>query len=205
MKTTMISLRRWTVFALTLCWVQLASAYYDPGEQRWINRDPIQEVGGPNLHTFVNNSPVLKSDAVGLQGCSRGPCTDPCGDAQKLRIDHGDAGGTVCCGGKAYACVWDPSGPTGTAKGKARSIIAKCIGVHEQTHVPDTACPAVGGPTRGAPRAGRNLEALECNAYRAEMSCLKSSVGQCDGDPQCIAEVFADMRDVRTQISANCK
>ncbi len=40
-------------------------AYYDPGVQRWINRDPIEEDGGINLHEFAFNNPILKIDAFG--------------------------------------------------------------------------------------------------------------------------------------------
>jgi hypothetical protein len=46
----------------------LASAYYDPGLQRWINRDPIGEEGGYHLLRFVNNAPVANTDAQGLFG-----------------------------------------------------------------------------------------------------------------------------------------
>lgn len=61
-----------------------ASAYYDPGVQRWLNRDPINETGfeltsgmaqtrlpGPdqeaNLFCFVQNQPTAYHDAFGLQ------------------------------------------------------------------------------------------------------------------------------------------
>ena len=52
------------------CWLalsapHLASAYYDPGVQRWINRDPIQEVVGPNLYAFVYNAPEGLVDTFG--------------------------------------------------------------------------------------------------------------------------------------------
>jgi len=43
-----------------------ASAFYDPGLQRWINRDPIGEVGAINLFEFVESSPNNDVDAVGL-------------------------------------------------------------------------------------------------------------------------------------------
>jgi len=43
-----------------------ASAFYDPGLQRWPNRDPIQELGGYNLYEFVGNNPVLFIDLLGL-------------------------------------------------------------------------------------------------------------------------------------------
>jgi hypothetical protein len=67
----------------------LASGYYDPGAQRWINRDPLVERGfettcnlksgaptplkepaeileGPNLYRFVGSSPVSLYDSLGL-------------------------------------------------------------------------------------------------------------------------------------------
>jgi hypothetical protein len=44
-----------------------AAGYYDPGTQRWINRDPVQENGGHNLSEFVANSPIDKYDGLGLQ------------------------------------------------------------------------------------------------------------------------------------------
>jgi hypothetical protein len=44
----------------------LASAHYDPGVQRWINRDPVQEHGGGHLYRFVGNNPGAWIDACGL-------------------------------------------------------------------------------------------------------------------------------------------
>lgn len=43
-----------------------ASAYYDPGVQRWITRDPIGEPGAVNLYTMVHNSPAHSTDLHGL-------------------------------------------------------------------------------------------------------------------------------------------
>jgi hypothetical protein len=53
----------------------LASAYYDPGVQRWINRDPIEEWNGINLYTFVGNSPVSWVDDFGQE--KKRPDTNP--------------------------------------------------------------------------------------------------------------------------------
>jgi RHS repeat-associated protein len=39
--------------------------FYDPSLQRWMNRDPIEELGGINLYAFVGNSPVSKFDKNG--------------------------------------------------------------------------------------------------------------------------------------------
>jgi hypothetical protein len=44
----------------------VASAYYDPGVQRWISRDPISERAGQNLYTFVKNMPTKRVDRSGL-------------------------------------------------------------------------------------------------------------------------------------------
>jgi RHS repeat-associated protein len=59
----------------------LASAYYDPGAQRWINRDPLEEpgfelrrerpalvlAGEPNRYLFVANDPLDRADYLGLK------------------------------------------------------------------------------------------------------------------------------------------
>jgi hypothetical protein len=72
---------------------QAALAYYDPGVQRWINRDPLgapgfhvirrvaegktrpgrltvgaELIAGPNLYWFVGNRPINVTDPLGLQG-----------------------------------------------------------------------------------------------------------------------------------------
>jgi RHS repeat-associated protein len=39
--------------------------FYDPSLQRWLNRDPIQEVGGINLYAFVGNNPLTWIDYLG--------------------------------------------------------------------------------------------------------------------------------------------
>jgi RHS repeat-associated protein len=68
-------------FLALLCIPHLASAYYDPGVQRWINRDPVREpgsevvrdgsVGGvddtPNGYGFVGNAPISSTDPLGLE------------------------------------------------------------------------------------------------------------------------------------------
>jgi len=40
--------------------------FYDPNLQRWLNRDPIQEIGGVNLYGFLLNSPINFVDWFGL-------------------------------------------------------------------------------------------------------------------------------------------
>jgi hypothetical protein len=60
---------KWLLFALGL-WLlsqQCAQCFYDPGQQRWINRDPIEERGGENLFRFVRNQPITSVDPEGLE------------------------------------------------------------------------------------------------------------------------------------------
>ena len=54
------------VLAALVCSAERANAYYDPGVQRWVNRDPIEEEGGINLFGFVLNKPVNLADMFGL-------------------------------------------------------------------------------------------------------------------------------------------
>ena len=40
--------------------------YYNPIDGRWINRDPIEEQGGVNLYSSMQNNPIADIDAKGL-------------------------------------------------------------------------------------------------------------------------------------------
>jgi hypothetical protein len=54
------------LFPVLLLTAERVSAFYDPGVQRWINRDPINERGGMNLYRYVGNQPTSKVDPRGL-------------------------------------------------------------------------------------------------------------------------------------------
>lgn len=43
-----------------------AHAWYDPGQGRWLSRDPIEENGGMNLYGFVQNDGVNRWDLLGF-------------------------------------------------------------------------------------------------------------------------------------------
>ncbi|MGH7989836.1 MAG: RHS repeat-associated core domain-containing protein [Limisphaerales bacterium] len=51
MKTT----KSFIVILFALLTAQVAFAWYDPSTQRWLNQDPIQEMGGINLYEYVDN------------------------------------------------------------------------------------------------------------------------------------------------------
>ena len=65
MKTQMKPLLWFLTLLALLSAQRLASAYYDPGVQRWINRDPHGERGGINMYGFVGNRPVSIVDVDG--------------------------------------------------------------------------------------------------------------------------------------------
>lgn len=56
----------WFFSVVWLLLVSSASAFYDPGLQRWINRDPVGEAAGPNIFAFVDNDPAAWVDNYGL-------------------------------------------------------------------------------------------------------------------------------------------
>ena len=78
MKTHAKALLRIMTLLALLSVEQMASAYYDPGVQRWIHRDPVSDKGfrvlvaakatveQPNAFRFVRNEPVHGLDALGL-------------------------------------------------------------------------------------------------------------------------------------------
>ena len=66
MKSNLASMIVILVAAL-MCASESANAFYDPGLQRWVNRDPIQERGGINLFRYVGNVPTRKTDPWGLR------------------------------------------------------------------------------------------------------------------------------------------
>jgi hypothetical protein len=43
-------------------------AFYHPDTGRWLNRDPLGEVGGVNLYTYIRNQPPNLRDTFGLIG-----------------------------------------------------------------------------------------------------------------------------------------
>ena len=131
--------RRALPLLLLLLSAQLACAYYDPGLQRWINRDPKDETGfyrvwrndarraqpatGPsasrvNLFTYVSNGPVNAVDPDGRQAGWIARC---------LRLSETSAGHGV-----PYSCLlarqWVADPGPGREGPRARICIYICTG-----------------------------------------------------------------------------
>jgi RHS repeat-associated protein len=139
--------------------------YYDPSLQRWVNRDPIQESGGPNLYSFVRNGTIDWFDAFG----------EIFSTPNQLRNKPGVA--TIICQGGQYVIV------DNRPKGYPSTL---CTQVHEEQHIKDwkekfgeNSCQGVpdgnlprGHGDRFDPDYANFFRNTECNAFKAEKACL---------------------------------
>jgi uncharacterized protein RhaS with RHS repeats len=111
MKVQTKPLIRFLTLLALLAAPHLASAYYDPGVQRWINRDPIQEGGGMNVYTYVLNEPSMQVDPLGLANLA-GPLDDPdsknqvekCGDCSPQEHEALQKAVNAACKSGKRAC-----------------------------------------------------------------------------------------------------
>jgi RHS repeat-associated protein len=189
--------------------------YYDPSTGRWNSADPVEENGGLNLHNFVENNPISLIDKYGQQYEVANPAdyptgfcpySDPCGEAKRRGWDKVNGlpstAGVVCCGFKAFVCVWNmplfPGGRPGFDLGK--KIVLSCIETHESEHIRQN--PACGcGFYR--PKTG-NPDRDECEAYYAEMRCLKRRIKECGEDVNCQIVVNNELRGVAENVVKHC-
>jgi hypothetical protein len=206
------------VTALLVLLAPGAFAYYNPSTGRWLNRDPVEEPGFRSAvlnssslrretawqevspHRFAANNPVNKLDLWGLS------CKDPC----KWARNHAgtENGITVCCGGKKYACLVFSGGSGSATDPTARGIIDTCVLEHEQVHVndPNYLCPKQclwKHPTLGEwanPDPATHL-AGERAAYTKELDCLRNGRSQCGGNPDCEAQVDAEIDAIEKKIA----
>jgi hypothetical protein len=51
---------------MLIAFSNFAHAFYDPGQGRWLSRDPIEEAGGVNLYGFAGNNGITRTDKLGL-------------------------------------------------------------------------------------------------------------------------------------------
>jgi hypothetical protein len=97
---------RAAAFVVVFCCGSItASAYYDPGMQRWLNRDPIQEYGGENLFVFVKNAPIMRFDPKGL--LNFGPIITPVSGlvcAIQMKYAHDKAIDWINANNDKYVC-----------------------------------------------------------------------------------------------------
>jgi RHS repeat-associated protein len=88
--------------------------YYDPNAGRWLNRDPVWELGGLNLYGYVRNNPIKGSDRLGLAGGAEGApgCeADPREGFIEQEITQPWSSSTMWRNGKPVGTVTMPGGP----------------------------------------------------------------------------------------------
>jgi RHS repeat-associated protein len=73
--------------------------FYDPNLQRWLNRDPIGELGGINLYQFVGNSPNYFVDLYGNSPTILEPVIRPILNPVLAPLELGPLGGAILTGG----------------------------------------------------------------------------------------------------------
>ena len=86
-----------------------AQAFYNAQAGRWLNRDPIAESGGANVHGFEANAPIQNLDPLGLAIYS--------GDPEFWRCKKADCNGVqyywsthCCCHGRVVSQTPVPTG-----------------------------------------------------------------------------------------------
>ena len=71
--------------------------FYSPELGRWINRDPIEELGGENLYGYVVNDPLNAFDLLGLSSLGK-----QCPDGWKPCAKEGHVPGSNGCGPEGW-------------------------------------------------------------------------------------------------------
>jgi len=189
---------------------------YDPGNGRFLERDPAEYVDGANLYAYVLSSPASMSDPTGLHGLPHSgqpswcPPFEPpsnyripkCDDCWQtcLANQHlfvGDGGGWLCrADGCRCACVNETQFPS-TGR-PADEALRKCAYAHEEDHVhrEGWGCSCNPKPCRGGSQPGTHTD-RECYASAAEINCLCSERTKCGADANCIKEINMRMKKMK--------
>jgi hypothetical protein len=91
-----------------------------------------------------------------------------------------------CCEGKKLICLYEPHiarefGITGTLDPQALQIIRLCIISHEKKHFDQFDC----CPDKVYKPGYGSYYKRECEAFEAQLGCLKSKKDMCGSNPKC--------------------
>jgi RHS repeat-associated protein len=136
--------------------------YYNANLGRWINRDPIEEWGGPNVYGFVKNVPSTLTDLLGLVDTDVLP---PPPSSINPSTDIQEASKAI----KNYG-TYTPKAKPLTSPGSALGRLANWLGALEASTVTLN-----GGDAEFE-------EALVRQMRQAEVSALKKQCGRKDRD-----------------------
>jgi len=155
---------------LWLATVPMAQAFYNPSLGRWLNRDPIADLGGINLYSMVANNPIRYFDRFGLAPVPNGP--------NQQRNNPNAC--TFICKNEKYEIVVGRSG-----QGKPYE---DCCRKHEESHIEDwkgrygdDSCKGV--PDGNIPKLDPGYDAFrkqsECKAHKKGSDCAKEYLNSC--------------------------
>jgi RHS repeat-associated protein len=178
--------------------------YYDGGDGRWVNRDPIGEDGGLGLFVYAFNDALNSYDRIGREAvggptgpppvgkptsCPKNPDCSDCGQTCETAAAQNalgtDEAGVLCrTDGCRCACTNKsklPGGPPGSPE----EILKQCSLAHEQEHVRQSSRSILKShfyPCSDNHRMmSRTTDHDECGGYAAEAGCLVGSIGKCNG------------------------
>ncbi|NJL71367.1 MAG: RHS repeat-associated core domain-containing protein [Candidatus Competibacteraceae bacterium] len=157
-----------------------AYRHYSPDQARWMQRDPLRMVDGPNMYAYVRGALISRYDPFGLQSCCvvydpktgkeiyRGPCgpRDPFDFAEchrKYLADNANCGANRKCLEQSY-CNY-----------------IKCVAQHANIDMSDIPCDVGCGRSNPSPRSGPQPAEvcilltliLALGAFRRRYSCTK--------------------------------
>jgi RHS repeat-associated protein len=155
---------------------------YDPINARWLNRDPIGEIGGINLYGFVGNNPVNFVDPYGLDYAA---ALKAFGTSAKWAGGEEAVGGgpedpvadvvaaVTLVAGLGYA-AWEyfqPSAPVPTAAPPSTQAPAVAAPVVNNSAFPPGYWPGDKGAAEWGRREGIGADAGRRRFHRAKQSC----------------------------------
>jgi RHS repeat-associated protein len=165
---------------------------------RYDSSDPIGLRGGINTFGYVLADPIVRADSTGLASES---ITDSacCRAVGLLLTSPGDAG-VACCNGKKVACLWSQDW---NFSSDGYRIARECVRRHERTHFGHTKPCDSCGTYDAIPKDRKRMEEYECEAYRAQKSCLDGRLKECKS-AQCRWDLLRELGYVNSGIQGNC-
>jgi hypothetical protein len=205
---TQINLLLWaSTLSVLFCAPNLASAYYDPGVQRWINRDPGEEDAGVNLYAFVDDAPLNQLDHFGLRSCDavcKEALTSP-----NVPLTQGGVpseGGIVCdSDGKKYPCVFPFPVP-----GRSGEIynpgdcpaLDSILKKHEKGHMGQVHCPNPGRLCRAVYNPNVDQQKADCDLWKKDIPRLESALKHAKAP--CASIIQAVLEQTRENYKQQC-
>jgi len=187
--------------------------YYDPTIGRFISEDPLGLAAGPNSYGYVNGSPAVLTDPMGLEGQkAEVDCSAVCAAAYTNPAQNSGGGGVMCFKGKACPCVFD----TLIKDGSGQTILSikkgecpeydEIVMEHERKHCNEADCSNSDKPRRGGPAGAgpRSTAPEECQHRRDDVVNLARAAMAPGTSPNCAKKIFTMSQIQNIWVGANC-